>query len=184
MRAATNSLMAVLGKPYFDPTPFWLPWPYATIQLRVLANVAGLYLSLRKMPDGPGTSVELAPPRSNSKAAGNLGERIVLFGQDVEHDHLLRLPLLRSGEDRNGLLLRGEPYPETTTGIERLGRSVFERDLQHVVDLAGHRLRRLDQDLLEGRNQWIGGLVGRVGDAEREKMGRQRSLLLVRRGGQ
>ena len=39
------------------------PCPNATIQSSVLANVAGLYLSLRKMPEGPGTSVEDAPPR-------------------------------------------------------------------------------------------------------------------------
>ena len=30
-------------------------WPKATIESRDLANVAGLYLSLRKIADGPGT---------------------------------------------------------------------------------------------------------------------------------
>ena len=39
----------------------------ATIQSRVRANVAGLYFSLRKIPDGPGIATDLAPPRSNSK---------------------------------------------------------------------------------------------------------------------
>ena len=58
----------MLGIPKTVPNPPWLPTPPVTITLRVLLNVAGLYLSLRKIADGPGTSVDDLPPRSTWKA--------------------------------------------------------------------------------------------------------------------
>ena len=63
--AATIWLMAVSPMPSFDPAPPSVPGPKATIQLIDLANVSGLYFSLRKFPDGPGTRVDDAPPRSS-----------------------------------------------------------------------------------------------------------------------
>ena len=85
--------------------------------------------------------------------------------------NLLRLPLLGSGENRERLA-PGELYPEIVTCGECLRRPVLDGDLKHVVYLAGHWLLGLDQDLLKGRDQIVGGLVWCVGHAEREELGR------------
>src|SRR5271166_3735896 len=108
----------------------------------------------------PAAEVELETPR-------NLRQRIVFLGQNVEDDHLLRLPLLSTRENRQSEA-PGESYGKTTACIECLRCPVLHGDREHVVDLAGHRLARLDQDLLERRNQLVGQLPRRVGDAERE----------------
>src|SRR5262249_5913388 len=52
--AEMNSQIAVSGRPHLTPLPASVPGPKATLQSRVLANVAGLYVTLRKIPEGPG----------------------------------------------------------------------------------------------------------------------------------
>ena len=58
---------------------------------------------------------------------------------------------------------------EIVAGGEGLCRAVLDGDIADVVNLAGHWLSTLDQNLLEGRYQFVGSLKRRVGDAENEE---------------
>src|SRR5262249_48743926 len=81
------------------------------------------------------------------------GERIVLLGQKVKDENLARFPLLRACQYGEGLPrgMPGHSDGQSAGGVEGAPGRVSHADEDHVVALAGNRLERLDQDLLEGR---------------------------------
>ena len=119
--------------------------------------MAGLYLTLRKIADGPGIATDHAPPRTNVKPEETCdGSGIVLLGQNIEDEFLPRLPLLITREDREPFVLPAESLTvNPLLAVEGLGGPIPHGDIEHVVNLAGHRLARLDQDVAEGRGQMV-----------------------------
>lgn len=92
-------------------------------------------------------------------------QRIVFLREQVKNQHLVRLPRLVAGQDREGLRVPGRGHAQVVRGGVGAIRAVPHRDEQDVVGSSDLRLDLLDPDGPQRRHQdRVGG--GGIGDAE------------------